>query len=83
MMIEFCNGGTLYDQMKEKERRFSEGEVVDIVKQVIFGVAVHPSNLGNAQKQHPPSGPQAREHHVPQRGLEDRGLGLLQGVAHR
>ena len=40
MMIEYCNGGTLTRQLLKSEKVFTEKEAVDIIKQIIFGIAV-------------------------------------------
>ena len=40
MMVEYCNGGTLTRLLLNREEKFSEKEAVDIIKQIIIGIAV-------------------------------------------
>ena len=41
LIIEFCDGRTLADQLKQRsDRRFSEKEAVDIIRHIINGIAV-------------------------------------------
>ena len=40
MMVEYCNGGTLTKLLLNRQEKFTEKEAVDIIKQIIFGIAV-------------------------------------------